>query len=369
MIGRFFTWWRNTLAEMLPRTWTRSRGNDASVLEIDISPSQIIFRHRSGDDSDELGNIERGPGRANQGTQAAAHSAQRDAVNAMVHGLRPEKTRCVVRIADSLRLNKTVRLPLAAEENLRQVLAFEMERHTPFHADDVYFDYRPKGRDPKQRKLDVALTVVQKPLVDEALGVIEDWELEFSPEAGLGGDGEFAFLPQQYRAPTTRGLNRTLIILNVIALIAVGLIPIYQQERYIDRLQLRADRARAAAMASVEVQDRIQALEQRRALFQEAKSGPSAVELIEELTRVMPDGTWLHRLDFKNGEVQFQGLSDGASALIAVVESSSMFREARFGSPITRDARSGKERFHISAKIETERANVAKNPVSKGSRS
>lgn len=366
MIARFFTWWRSTLVGMLPESWTRSRGSDASVLEIEVTRAQIVFRHRSGEDVDELGRIERSAGRASQESHATAPAAQREAVNALVHGLRPERTRCVVHVDDSLRLQKKVRLPLAAEENLRQVLSFEMERHTPFHAENVYFSYRPTARDPKQRKLDVDLLVVQKPLVDEALSVIGDWELQFSPDAGFGDDRGFTFLPRDYRAPTTKGLNRALIVLNVLALVAAAMIPIYQQERYIDALQARADRARAAAMASVEVQDRIRALEQRRALFEQAKSGPSAVEVIEELTRVMPDGTWLHRLDFKNGEVQFQGLSDAASALIGVVESSTMFQQARFGSPITRDVRSGKERFNISAKLEAKRDDVARNAPLKG---
>lgn len=366
MIRRFFVWWRDTLAEMLPRSWTRSKSIDASVLEIYIDPSKIVFRQGIGDNSDELGSIERIPGRNSPETQATAQAAQRESVNALVHGLRPEKTRCVVHVDDSLRLNKTVRLPLAAEENLRQVLGFEMERHTPFHADDVYFDYHSKARDPKQRKLEVDLTVVQKKLVDEALGVIGDWELLFAPEAGLEEERGLTFLPRNYRATSSVGLNRSLIILNVVALIAASLIPIYQQQQYIEVLRDRAESARAAAMESVEVQDRIQALEQRRDLFKQAKAGPSVVELIDELTRVIPDGTWLHRLDVKNGEIQFQGLSDGASALIGIVESSPMFREARFGSPITRDARSGKERFHISAKLESTSDDIAKSSVGTG---
>jgi general secretion pathway protein L len=369
MIVRFFTWWRSTLADLLPRSLTRSRGSDASVLEIEVTRSKIVFSHRSGDDSDELGTIERNAVRGGQETQAAVHATQKEAINALVHGLRPNRTRCVVRVDESLRLNKTVQLPLAAEENLRQVLAFEMERHTPFHAENVYFNYRPTARDPKQRKLEVDLTVVQKPVVDEALSVIGDWGLRFSPGAGPEDNRELTFLPSSYRASTTKGLNRTLIVLNFVALTAAALIPIYQQELYIGALQARADSARAAAMASVEVQDRIHALEQRRALFEQAKSGPSAVELIDELTRIIPDGTWLHRLDLKNGEVQFQGLSDAASALIGVVESSPMFREARFGSPITRDARSGKERFNISAKLETELAKAVKIPSSQGEQS
>ncbi len=132
---------------------------------------------------------------------------------------------------------------------------------------------------------------------------------------------------------------------------------------------MRAERARSAAMASVEVQDRILALQQRSAVLLQAKAGPSAVELIEELTRLLPDGTWLHRLDIRGGEVQFQGFSDTASALIGVVESSPMFREARFGSPITRDVRSGKERFHVSVKLEKKDEEMAHRRTLKGNKS
>ena len=368
MIARFFTWWRRTLAETLPASWTRSRGSDASVLEIDITRSEILFRHRAGEVIDELGKIERGSIRGSQQT-SASHGAQREAVRALIHGLRPERTRCRINADGSLTLRKTVRLPLAAEENLRQVLAFEMERHTPFHADDVYFSFTPTSRDQKQRRLEVDLLVVQKPVVDEALELIKDWEPRFSPDDRPDDGPELAFAPRNYRAPTSAVLNRVLVVLNVLALLAVGLIPLYQQERYIDALKDRAERARAAAMASVEVQDRIRALEARRALFHEAKAGPSTVELIDELTRLMPDGTWLHRLDIKNGEIQFQGLSDAASSLIGVVESSPVFHEARFGSPITRDARSGKERFHISARLENSRQGVARGAAGEDSRS
>src|SRR5450759_6024403 len=47
-------------------------------------------------------------------------------------------------------LSKHIRLPLATEENLREVLGFEMDRHTPFKAEQVYFDYRIVKRDAVQ---------------------------------------------------------------------------------------------------------------------------------------------------------------------------------------------------------------------------
>ena len=38
-------------------------------------------------------------------------------------------------------------MPAATEENLPQVLSFEMDRLTPFRSDEVYFDHRVVGRD------------------------------------------------------------------------------------------------------------------------------------------------------------------------------------------------------------------------------
>jgi general secretion pathway protein L len=346
VIRRFFSWWGGQLAVMLPASWTRSHEREGSVLEIYLLKQEIVFKHQAGGASDELGRIERG------GKRGAGEAPVRDTVHAVLHGLRPEKTRCEVRIDEGLRLQKTVSLPLAAEENLRQVLAFEMERHTPFHAEDVYFDHRVSERDAKNRKLEVDLLVVQKPTVDEALSVLDDWDLEPAPKGRIGDDGALTFLPRVYRAPAATGVNRILLVLNLVALSLAALIPIYHQERYLEDLRTRVDAARAAAMVSVQVQDRIDALQQQAAVLAGAKSDqPGTVELVEELTRLMPDGTWLNRLEIRDGEVRVQGLSGTASALVGVVESSQLFRDARFGSPITRDARTGQERFNVSAKL------------------
>ena len=48
----------------------------------------------------------------------------------------------VLAVPGNLLLQRKLVLPGAAAANLRQVLAFEMNRRTPFSAEQVYFDYR-----------------------------------------------------------------------------------------------------------------------------------------------------------------------------------------------------------------------------------
>lgn len=360
MIGRFFRWWGSELAALLPLSGMRSSRNLGNVLEVTISKDQIVYRHRTRGDSERLGSFDR-VSSATGGAASSVSASARESLQAVLRGLRPDKTRCEIHADDTLRLRKTVSLPLAAEENLEQVLAFEMERNTPFHANDVYFDYRVTGRDTRRRRLDVEFLVMRKENVDEALSVVSNWG--FMPVTGVfDGDKEcLQFAPDTYRGSAASGLNRVLLAANVAALTFALVIPVQRQENYLDELRLRVDDARTRAIASADIQRRIDTLRKELSLLAGARSDSgSVVELIEELTRVLPDDTWLNRLEIRDGEVHFQGFSKAASALVGMVEASALFREARFGSPITRDARTGRERFYVSAKLAPRQQGVAK---------
>ena len=50
-------------------------------------------------------------------------------------------------------LAKTVTLPLAAERELEQVLAFEMDRETPFKAEELYWIHRSHSGRPAERAI------------------------------------------------------------------------------------------------------------------------------------------------------------------------------------------------------------------------
>src|SRR5262249_826101 len=74
-------------------------------------------------------------------------------------------------------LRRSVNLPLAASENLAEVLGFEMDRHTPFKAEEVYYDYRIAKLDRDARRLTVMVTVAAKAYVDRAVAMVKAWGL------------------------------------------------------------------------------------------------------------------------------------------------------------------------------------------------
>jgi general secretion pathway protein L len=69
------------------------------------------------------------------------------------------------------------------------------------------------------------------------------------------------------------------------------------------------------------------------------------------LSQLLPNDTWLTHLKYINNKLNIQGQSPSASALIGVMEASSLFSNARFVSPLTQDKKTGFERFQISVEV------------------
>ena len=87
--------------------------------------------------------------------------------------LKSRRTRIVLALAESQVLRRTVELPAAASENLREVLGFEMDRHTPFKAEDVYLDHRVLGQDGQRKRMTIELLVVPRRVADRAMTIAE----------------------------------------------------------------------------------------------------------------------------------------------------------------------------------------------------
>ena len=77
----------------------------------------------------------------------------------------------------------------------------------------------------------------------------------------------------------------------------------------------------------------------------------SKMEIMKELTTILPADTWLDNVDVSNEKLEINGYSESASNLIPMLEISPLFEGVQFGSSITKMGQ-GKERFKIKANIE-----------------
>jgi general secretion pathway protein L len=79
---------------------------------------------------------------------------------------------------------------------------------------------------------------------------------------------------------------------------------------------------------------------------------PASVIVLDELTQVLPDNTYVTELHLAGNKLQIVGITRDAPSLIPLIEQSQHFTRATFYAPTTRSPSDSGERFHIEARIE-----------------
>jgi general secretion pathway protein L len=115
-----------------------------------------------------------------------------------------------------------------------------------------------------------------------------------------------------------------------------------------DELARQISQRRAAIRANSEGGDRspIAALERRK------YETPASVIVLDALTQVLPDHTYVTELHLAGNKLQIVGITRDAPSLIPLIEKSQHFTRATFYAPTTRSSSDPGERFHIEARIE-----------------
>ena len=348
VIGGFFAWWFKELAGLVPARLRGALEGNAEAALLDLSGAEIVLSRLSGRGWRELGRVD--PQGLNEPAQARAFAR-------LIKKAKLDQLDVVLRLPASTALRKTLSLPLAAEENLRQVLTFEMDRHTPFSADEVYFDYRVRMRDAETGRMEVELVTVPRKVMDErceraaAWGVVPD-VVDIGGEDASEGINLLPAIEGVNGGRRVGGLSLFLAAVAA-ALIAVAVyLPLEAQQREMQAFSAALAKAKAEAGAAMDLRREIDRLvEESQFLVTRKQKSVKATEVLDELTRILPDGTWLRQFKIKDRELRISGFSQAASNLIGLIEQSALFANARFTSPVTQDRREGLERFNIAADL------------------
>ncbi|MCG7899259.1 MAG: PilN domain-containing protein [Candidatus Thiodiazotropha lotti] len=272
-------------------------------------------------------------------------------LNALLHrdnlGDKPELQ---IEIDPRLVMSRQVRLPSAAKRNLVDVLGYEMDRLSPFEADQVYYHFTPQTEQQGTEWLAGELTVVQKQRLDPWYRMLSELGLAIGRVSLVGESLPMMLKPRQSGVTRSGGSAAMLLWAAVLLLSVVTAGGVVWQQRQIAiDLQHKMQAAREQAAQSMRLEEQLTARRKAIGMVSAQRQDYLAVsDILLELTRLIPDGSWLQRVNLNSDSLIVSGVSDQASALIARLEASPMFVSVRFKSPVVRDRRSGKEKFDLT---------------------
>jgi general secretion pathway protein L len=354
-IAEFFGWWKDELLGCLPKSWRDQLSTPAAKVLL-ASDAEGWHAARVRGDKVELTN------RVDLTDPAAV---RRVLHKLETHNDHPAEQRVLCLSANQV-LRKRLSLPLAAEENLAQVLAFEMDRQTPFTAAQVYFDWKIVKRDQAQRQLLIDLTLVPKPVLDQALEAAKPAQLEFDGVDAMVARDQVKFdallgvnlLPEAKRSASADSGARIRWILTAGLLGLIGVIMMQSLQARRDALTALEERTANVQKKAMEAADLAKevrsAIAAANFLVERKQKHPETVKVLLELTQLIPDDTFLERVTFVGKAVQIMGQSRSADKLIAVLQKSKYMQNPQFQGVRQPDPSSGRERFNLQIDLREE---------------
>jgi general secretion pathway protein L len=339
--GDFWAWWSAELVELLPQSVREAIALRHQKLFLDTDGTTLRLRLGSWLEKRDVLEL---PLNASEDSAA---------------DLPREVQQTILLMPGDKVLTRSLTLPLAAEENLREVLSFEMDQHTPFTAAEVYYDYLVTGRDAASQELSVDLVYSPRQAVDELLEDLRGAGLEPDLVTARSKDGSnlrsINLLPADQRRDRRVNIHRLNLALtalcSVLLVIAITL-PIVQKNQAIAVVEAEVQAAAALAREGNEIRRDLEKMaDASRFLVDKKQSALLAVQVLDEISRILPDHTWVARLNFSQTEIQLQGQSTASASLIKVVESSPLFENAHFRSPVVQITGTESDRFFLSADI------------------
>lgn len=343
-IAGFFAWWLGELGAFVPdlvKKWVQ-KSKDRLVL--DMANGAVIVRRKGKGSDREIGRLD---------------PDESGGLSRLISARELARLETVLNLPASVALRRRFTLPLAAAENIREVMRFEMDRQTPFTAEQVYFDCRVLSRDTEKRQVDVELTACPRDEVDakirsaKLLGAVPTAIEIVRNSTGTERPVHIAIGAEEPGGPgVTERLTVALAIIALVLAATAIYLPLERKRLAAEALEAQVAEAKTVAEETARLRQQFdQRLKSSGYLATLKRETAPVVAILDEITRLLPDDTWLNQLQVTSGEIRLSGFSRGSSAIIAGIERSPMFAEARFRSPVTLDQRTGAERFTLSATI------------------
>jgi general secretion pathway protein L len=131
-----------------------------------------------------------------------------------------------------------------------------------------------------------------------------------------------------------------------------GMLALSRYEAALTEIRAETAKVRTQAAAVREAMQRSGAAVADLARLQRMKLGQvPAVEVLEELSRLLPDSVWLTDLRIEADAVDIAGLAKSGAALPPLFVGSALFADAALTAPVTLDPREDKERFSLRIRL------------------
>lgn len=254
------------------------------------------------------------------------------------------------------------KVPETRVPDLMKILNYELQRSTLFHPDNIYSGVRISAPDRDNGLSDVTHFVIPRDRVGPLLGVLNaaGHHVRGLHVRGLHDRGAGAQIRLLGPGPDSeRSRRKPMDYICAAVLIALVLTIAYHvndwragADQRMEQLQsqVRVLRQRLRADATVRDKRRTMHASLTRARRIQRSRHPVPV-VLAELSKRLPQSTWVYDFQYQVDSVVVSGFSDAAATLTNPLAASDVFAAAEFVAPIVKDPMTGQDRFRLKLSL------------------
>ena len=289
-------------------------------------------------------------------------------IDSAVSQLRPSRP-VIISVATDLCFRRTLELPYASRRTIARVLDLDLSSATPFQPADVYSGHRVLETGGADSLMTIEQIILRRDLLEPlkqglAQRRVPLRAIVFRESSGgllslaLNADGK-AFGGRAYSH-----WIRILAMSMALLIVSAGISAAVSNYREAGRNAELAARVEVLEQKAVSVRDRLDVIKSSTVEIAELRrwksNGGRALKTVEEMSRLIPDNTFLEGLSLDGAAVTIDGQSASPEGLITLLESSLLFEKAAFTSPVFRN--SGEAYSHFTLQLEIESSEAASPP-------
>lgn len=254
---------------------------------------------------------------------------------------------------EPLIMRRTLTLPYQARHNLRDIVAYQASRLTPFGVDKLFFDVQLLRENRELGTIEVefvaVLKTVAQPWVDHlerltgctvsCLGV-------YSNEEGVQSCNLFG--QPRVSGQWWRRLNRNgiLLIILIFALLVTAITPVYKARVLVLERKQEIAQLDQQVVGLLDVRNKLDdKLTPLNDFVKYRERQATSSQVINELSRVVLQNIYITNLTLQDDSVTISGTGTSVVDLIEQINSSPFFFGAKFTSSLNRNVRTEQDQF------------------------
>jgi len=341
MLTEFARWWSQQMMGLVPQRFLGGpRWSTALILDMGRGGGQSLLVRRQAQRETALGPID-----WDDTGVSAIRRSRRSRGGALA---------LLMRVPPGSLLEHRFAIPLVAERDAANFLRYEIDRVTPFSADELFWTFETERRDRATGRLFVRLSMLPRAELGSTVSWLNRAGLVPAAIEAAGDDDRMRYLPIGSIATEQGTISRALTRLAAITCAALAVVavvlPFLLQQIELQRLDRQTAMLQPGVTEVYTLRRRIdgQAAGADVVAGEHNRVG-DALQILAAITGILPDNTFLTALSLSKRNLTISGQSADAVGVISALSSAPIIRDPSFSAPVTTAPDGHGSLFAISA--------------------